>query len=130
MTFQIISTKTKEAIDLAEFDDMYCHFYHTVGHPTEYAQWFHWMERAFLAFADIADYGQNTNLYRRVVKGKDSRILTMSQAVQSLLIHESQLILSSDDGVTLSLRLEVIKRISNFFLSPGIRDKYYFEFHF
>lgn len=130
MTFQIINTFTKTPIKLAEFDSVYCNFTGITEQKNEFADWFHWMEGIFNTYADIADHTKNTRIYTQVVHDHDNRMMTCNQVVQCLLIYEGKLVLPSDNFETLSYELEQIKRLIKFFLSDGIRNQYYFEFHY
>lgn len=130
MTFQIINTTTKQPINLAEFDSKYCTFTGIPELSKEFAEWFHWMESVFTTYADIADHTKDSLIYRQVVHNHNNRMVTCDQVVQCLIICEGKLVLPTDDFESLNYELEQVKRLIKFFLSEGIRKKYYFEFHY
>ena len=130
MTFQIIDTTTKQPIDLAEFDSKYCTFTGTPELISEFGLWFHWLENVFNTYADIADNTKDSLIYRQVVHYRSNRMMTCDQVVKCLIIYEGKSVFPTDDFEALNYELEQIKTLIKFFLSEGIRKKYYFEFHY
>lgn len=109
---------------MAEFDSKYCTF---TGTPELFNElWFHWLEGIFNTYADIADKAKDSIIYEQVVHGH--RMMTCDQVVKCLIIYEGKLVLPTDDFETLNY--EQVKTLIKFFLSEGIRKKYYFEFHY
>lgn len=130
MTFQIIDTTTKQPIALAEFDSKYCTITGTPELVDVFGSWFHRLEGVFNTYADIADKAKDSIIYRQVVHGHNNRMMTCDQIVKCLIIYEGKLVLPTDNFKTLSYELEQVKTLIKFFLSEGIRKKYYFEFHY
>ena len=127
MTFQIIDKDTNKAINLSDFDEAYCSFNGIEVNKTFYAYWFYALEGAFCTYGDLADNSDNNLRLRRDLV-KDSRILSMHQAIQMLTIYAAKTFYSNEDYKDWEQPLEWLKPIVKFFLS--VKDKYQFEFSF
>lgn len=127
MTFQIISKETNEAINLVDFDNEYCTFNNIEPDKVHYAYWFYVMEGAFLSYGDIADHsGEHSLIHEQLVK--DSRNLSMRQAVQALTIWVGRTFFKTETFEDWNNSVDWLKPVVKFFLS--VEDKYYFTFRF
>lgn len=127
MTFRIISKETNEAINLSDFDEAYCKFNNIDCSKVFYAYWFYALEGAFMTYSDLADNTTN-NYHLRQAIVKDSRNISMHQAVQVLTIYAAKTFYSNEEYEDWEKSVDWFKPVVKFFLS--VKDKYYFTFSF
>lgn len=85
------------------------------------------MESAFLSYGDIADHsGEHSLIHEQLVK--DSRKLSMRQAVKALTIGVGRAFFRTETFEDWSNSVDWLKPVVKFFLS--VEDKYYFTFSF
>lgn len=122
MTFRIYNAETNKAINLNEFDALFCQFIGEEEDPIRYGCWYMLLEGVLLAYGDIADNCEDSRLFKSLIK--DYRILNLHQAAQALLIWIGRTLSTEKtfDG------LSYFKDTFDFF--QHYQDKYYISFCF
>lgn len=128
MQFQIISTTTKQVINLSTFDALYCRESGEKEDKYMFSRWFHLLEPTFNIFGDITS--QRCYVADKVLgyDNTDVRRVSPTQAVRCLLIWAGTSMFDTDKVEDIDTTYEYIRPFVQFLLNH--KDDFYFEFSF